>query len=69
MSVTRGYTGTNHPASARLNSNGRPAWMNVVIVKTEENNNSALKGWDNPDPSGVYTPWVSSASAKSNLLY
>jgi hypothetical protein len=32
--------------------------MNWCIVKNEENNNSALKGWGNPDPSDKYTPWA-----------
>lgn len=57
-SVTRGYEGTNFPASARFNTNGRPAWMNICIVQTEENNNAALKGWNNPDPTGVYSIWT-----------
>jgi hypothetical protein len=58
MSVTRGYEGTDHEDLARFNTNGRPAWMNWCIVKNEENNNSALKGWGNPDPSDKYTPWA-----------
>ncbi len=58
MSVTRGYPGTNHYASARLNTEGRPAWMNLVIIQTEQNNNEALRGWNNPDPTDLYTPWV-----------
>lgn len=58
MSVTRGYAGTNHQEATRFNTSGRPAWMSFSIVITEENNNSALKGWENPDPSSKYTPWV-----------
>ena len=58
-SVTRGYTGTNaQDVNTKLNTNGRPAWMNIVIVKTEENNNSALVNFNNPDPSDQYTPWT-----------
>lgn len=53
-SVTRKYDGTNFPASAQFNTNGRPAWMNLVIVQTEENNNAAVMGWNNPDPTGKY---------------
>lgn len=53
-SVDRTYRGTNHPASAQLSTNGRPAWMNWVIVLTEQNNNKALVGWNNPDPTGKY---------------
>lgn len=56
-SVTRGYPGTPFFATMRFNTNGRPAWMNCVIVRTEANNNSALKGWNNPDPSDTYDPW------------
>jgi hypothetical protein len=57
MSVTRGYAGTNHPEERRYNTVGRPAWMNFCIVRTEKNNNAALEGYENPDPSGLYTPW------------
>lgn len=56
-SVTRGYAGTKHFATARLNTNGRPAWMNFVIVRTEGNNNSAVDAWNNPDPSDLYEAW------------
>lgn len=57
-SVTRGYAGTNHQDESRFNTNGRPAWMSLSIVISEENNNSALKGWENPDPTDKYTPWT-----------
>ena len=58
MSVTRGYEGSNVDAARQFNTNGRPAWMNYCIVITEKNNNSALIGWENPDPTGKYTPWT-----------
>ena len=58
MSVTRGYPGTNFSEMRRFNTDGRPAWMNFCIVQTEKNNNSALVGYENPDPSDVYTPWM-----------
>lgn len=58
MSVTRGYPGTNWYDLTRLNTNGRPAWMNFVIVRTEANNNQGLVGMNNPDPSDLYTPWT-----------
>ena len=29
--------------------------MNYVIVQTEGNNNSAVKSFNNPNPSGCYT--------------
>ncbi|MBR1415841.1 MAG: RagB/SusD family nutrient uptake outer membrane protein [Prevotella sp.] len=58
-SVTRGYPGTNWAISTALfNTNGRPAWMNFVMVRTEKNNNKAVDGWNNPDPSDVYKPWT-----------
>ncbi len=61
-SVTRGYTGTNvSDELARLNTNGRPAWMNWVIVLREYESNEALVGMNNPDPSDKYTPWVESS--------
>ena len=58
-SVTRGYPGTNCADElARLNTKGRPAWMNLVLIRTEANNNKALVGKNNPDPSDLYTPWT-----------
>ncbi|MBE6295673.1 MAG: RagB/SusD family nutrient uptake outer membrane protein [Bacteroidales bacterium] len=58
MSVTRGYEGSNHDAQRQFNTDGRPAWMNYCIVITEKNNNLAIEGWENPDPTGKYTPWT-----------
>ena len=58
MSVTRGYEGSNVDPSRQFNTNGRPAWMNICIVKSEKNNNKALKGWENPDPTGKYDTWA-----------
>ena len=57
-SVKRAYTGTNFYELCRFNTKGRPAWMNICIVSTEENNNSAVKGYNNPDPSDLYTPVI-----------
>lgn len=51
-SVVKSYTGTNVPDVYQQNTDGRPAWMNYCIVQTEGNNNAAIKGWNNPDPSG-----------------
>ena len=53
-SVNRYYEGTNFYNACAFTTNGRPAWMNICIVQTEQNNNEALVGWNNPDPSGVY---------------
>jgi hypothetical protein len=58
MSVTRGYEGSNVDPTRQFNTNGRPAWMNICIVKSEKNNNSAIKGWENPDPSDKYDTWA-----------
>lgn len=57
-SVTRGYTGTNFEPTERLNTDGRPAWMNFVIVDQEVMSNPILTDHNNPDPSGLYTPWT-----------
>ena len=57
VSVTRGYTGTNFFEEWRFNTNGRPAWMNFCIVNLEENDNPAVSGKNNPDPSKAYKPW------------
>lgn len=59
MSVTRGYAGTNwQDVQCRLNTNGRPAWMNFVMVRSEANNNKALVANNNPDPTDCYDPWT-----------
>ena len=50
-SVTRKYDESNFADLAQINTTGRPAWMNFVIVRTEEANNKGVKGWNNPDPS------------------
>lgn len=57
LSVTRGYPDTNFFDEWRFNTNGRPAWMNFCIVSLEENDNPAVKGKNNPDPSKAYKPW------------
>jgi hypothetical protein len=58
MPVKRGYPGTNFGEAKCFNTIGRPAWMNICIVQTEKNNNSALVGFENPDPTGCYEPWT-----------
>lgn len=57
-SVTRGYSGTLFEPLSRFNTNGRPAWMNIVIPRSEVSNNGALEGYNNPNPTGCYTPWT-----------
>lgn len=53
-SVERGYDGTNWIKAARFNTEGRPAWMNLVFVQTEGNSNEGLRGWNNPNTTGLY---------------
>lgn len=55
-SVDRSYPGSNFQEELAYNTQGRPAWMNMVIVRTEGNNNSMVKDWNNPNFSQVYTP-------------
>lgn len=57
VSVTRGYPGTNFFEQWRFNTKGRPAWMNFCIVDLETNDNPAIAGYNNPDPSMAYKPW------------
>ncbi|MDE5750548.1 MAG: RagB/SusD family nutrient uptake outer membrane protein [Duncaniella sp.] len=52
--VTRGYKGTNWYAETRFNTTGRPAWMNMVFLDTETENNKGLYGWNNPNTSDAY---------------
>jgi hypothetical protein len=52
--VVRKYDGSNFQEDAQFNTTGRPAWMNLVIVKSESTNNTAVMNYNNPDPSGCY---------------
>ncbi len=52
--VIRHYEGTNWTTDRQFNTTTRPAWMNFCMVQTEGNNNKAVKGWNNPDPSDCY---------------
>lgn len=56
MSVNRGYSGSPFFDELRLNTNGRPAWMNLVISVSEYQDNQAVNHWNNPDPSDLYIP-------------
>ena len=51
-------TSTNWDPTENFKTNGRPAWMNFVIINSEENNNKGVRGYNNPDPSDAYTPVV-----------
>lgn len=54
ITVTRDYKDTNYYKAARLNTNGRPAWMNLPIVQTEGNSNKAVKEFNNVPIDGLY---------------
>jgi len=56
MSVTRATNGSNFEGYSRLNTTGRPAWMNLVIVRSEGQNNPAVRDWNNPTTDNAYTP-------------
>ncbi len=58
LSVTRGYKDTPFYSQFRLNTNGRPAWTNLVISRNEVMNNDALLNLNNPDPSDKYPVWT-----------
>lgn len=55
IAVDRTQDGSNFSDDTRFVTTRRPAWMNYVIVQNEGNNNSALVGWNNPDPTNRYT--------------
>ncbi len=57
ISSKRGYTGTNAPASYRINCEGRAPYWNFVIGRTEVQNNPAIAGHNNPDPSEKVPLW------------
>ena len=58
VSTKRGYMGTNSPTSYRLNTDGRAPYWNFVISRGEVQNNKAIIGKNNPDPSGIIKPWT-----------
>ena len=56
--ITRGYNGTNFPAVARFNTDGRSPQWNVVITRSEYQSNTALnQELNNPDPTELLVPW------------
>ncbi len=54
MSVTRGYPDTNFYEEVRFNTNGRPAWTNMVFLSRECEANKGLYQMNNPNTYGVY---------------
>lgn len=65
LSVTRDYDGTIFPYERQFNTQGRPAWMNLVFPLTEENYCIGMCGQNNPDPSDVYQPYWEPANEDS----
>lgn len=57
ISSKRGYVGTNAAASYRLNCDGRAPYWNFVISRGEVQNNPAVDGFNNPDPSNKVALW------------
>lgn len=57
QSIVRGYPGTNFPAVARFNTEGRSPQWNIVITRGEIQANPALEGLNNPDPTEKLIPW------------
>lgn len=55
-SVDRTLSSNITSAAEVLRTEGRPAWMNLVIPQREIDNNKAMQGYNNPDPSNKYTP-------------
>lgn len=57
--ITRGYPGTNFPAVARFNTEGRSPQWNIVITRSEFQSNTALnQDNNNPDPTSTMVPWT-----------
>ena len=55
--ITRGYSGTNIPATARFNCDGRSPQWNIVITRGEYQSNKVLETMNNPDPTEKLTLW------------
>ena len=56
--ITRGYEGSNHPASEMFNTNGRSPQWNIVITRGEFQSNTGItEALNNPDPSEQIPVW------------
>ena len=57
--ITRGYSGTNVPATARFNCEGRSPQWNIVITRGEYQSNKGIRHpeMNNPDPTEKLTLW------------
>lgn len=57
LPVIKNYAGSNHTTAYQFNTTTtRPAWMNWQISEAEEQNNRAVKGYNNPACSYLYSP-------------
>ncbi len=57
--ITRGYPGTNIPAVARFNCDGRSPQWNIVITRGESQSNTAInQETNNPDPTAKLVLWA-----------
>jgi len=57
--IIRSYAGTNHVDSYQWNVDSTPKWMNLCIIQTETNNNSACTNNETPIPlSGNSDPFA-----------
>lgn len=57
--ITRGYSGTNVPATATFNTEGRSPQWNIVITRGEYQSNKGIRHpeQNNPDPTEKITLW------------
>ena len=57
--ITRGYTGTNIPAVATFNCEGRSPQWNIVITRGEYQSNKGIRHPqdNNPDPTEKLVLW------------
>jgi len=57
--IIRSYAGTNHVSGYQWNVQNTPNWMNLCIIQTETNNNSACTNNETPKPlSGDSDPFA-----------
>ena len=57
LGINNGYDGTNVPSDARVNVTGVAPWWNFCIPQSEELQNAALEGKNNPNPDGIIKLW------------
>jgi hypothetical protein len=55
MSMHNGDSGTNAPSGAQFTTDGRAPWWNFVIPEAAEQQNKALPGKNNPNPTQTVT--------------